>query len=343
MTMGKMIQNIETQKKRVSQSATQSITKPYKPQEFGKVAVLFGGRSAERSVSLESGKACLEALLRQGVDAHPVDPDENVSEVLKAGQYDRAFIMLHGKEGEDGIIQATLEMMGIPYTGSKVAASALAMDKARSKLVMHALDLPTPIFGIASSIDEAKYLVEKIGLPVSVKPISEGSSLGVTFLQDSKQLANAFTRAAHYGEVLIEKWVEGTEFFVSILGNVVLPPVSVRPESGFYDFDAKYASEQTQYFCPSGLSAEKEQELKDLSLGVFLALGCEGWGRLDVVQDKQQNFWFLEANTIPGMTSHSLVPMSAKAAGMSFDDLVMAILATSFTKDSVSVGKLAQL
>lgn len=341
--MGKMIQNTLFQKKIASQNITQNLLKPYKPQDFGKVAVLFGGRSAERSISLESGQTCLEALLRQGVDAHPVDPDSALSQTLKSGQYDRAFIMLHGKEGEDGVIQATLEMLGIPYTGSKVAASALAMDKARSKLVMHALDLPTPIFGIAHSIEEAKYLVEKIGLPVSVKPISEGSSLGVTYLQESAQLGNAFTRAAQYGGVLIEKWIEGTEFFVSILGHEVLPIVSVKPESGFYDFDAKYASEQTQYFCPSGLSPEKEQELKDLSLSVFLALGCEGWGRLDAVQDKQQNFWFLEANTIPGMTSHSLVPMSAKAAGMSFDDLVMAILTTSFVANQVSVGKLAQI
>ncbi len=338
-----MIQNINFQNTTASHHLKTNLTKPYNPGEFGKVAVLFGGRSAERSVSLESGQACLEALLRQGVDAHPVDPDEYLSKTLEAGQYDRAFIMLHGKEGEDGVIQAVLEMIGIPYTGSRVAASALAMDKARSKLVMHALDIPTPIFGVANSISEAQYLVETMGLPVSVKPISEGSSLGVSCVTDLKQLPNAFTRAAQYGGVIVEKWVEGTEFFVSILGDEVLPAVSVKPASGFYDFNAKYASDQTEYFCPSGLSPEKEQELKDLSLRAFTALGCEGWGRLDAIQDKQQNFWFLEANTVPGMTSHSLVPMSAKAVGMSFDNLVVAILATSLIQTQVSVGKLAQI
>ncbi len=310
---------------------------------YGKVAVIFGGRSSERKISLESGNSCLESLLRSGVDAYPIDPDDDLAINLRLGKFDRAFIMLHGKEGEDGIVQGTLQMMGLPFTGSGVAASALAMNKSRAKLVMHGLDVPTPVFGVAYSLEQANVLAKKIGLPVSVKPVNEGSSIGVTRVEDMAQLANAYARAAIYGEVMIEQWIDGADFFVSVLGDQVLPAVKVKPANGFYDYNAKYESNKTQYLCPPPISKEQERELADISYRAFKALGCEGWGRVDLVQDKEGNFWVLEVNTIPGMTSHSLVPMSALAQGMSFDDLVMAILTTTLNENQMSVGNLAQL
>lgn len=337
--MGKMIQNSSFEYNSNNKNNLQTIP----PEDFGKVVVLFGGRSAERKVSLESGQACLEALLRQGVDAHPVDIDDNLVNTLKKGKFDRAFIMLHGKEGEDGSIQALLEFLRIPYTGSGVGASSLAMDKARSKLVMQALGIPTPVFGLATSLEEAQYLAQQIGTPLSIKPNAEGSSIGVTHLLDLSKLNNAYMRAAQYGEVIIEKWIDGQEIFVSLLGDEILPFCSVKAADGFYDYNAKYESALTQYTCPMQMPLEKEQELQMLSYKLFKGLGCDGWARMDVIQDKQQKFWFLEANTIPGMTSHSLVPQSAKARGMSFDDLVMAILATSLNRHQTTVGKLAQI
>lgn len=293
---------------------------------YGKVAVLFGGRSSERAVSLQSGQNIFESLLKQGVDAHAIDPDENIVHVLTAGKFDRAFIALHGKEGEDGIIQGFLQMLGIPYTGSGVAASALAMDKARAKLVMHGLDIPTPAFGVAKTLEQANQLASLIAFPLSVKPVSEGSSIGVTRVGTLAELPAAFAKAAQYGDVIIEKWLDGKDFFVSILGDKVFPSVEVQTSSAFYDYEAKYESDATQYLCPSPIAWEDEKNLRAIAYRAFCALGCEGWGRVDLIRDADGKFWVLEVNTIPGMTSHSLVPMSAKAAGISFDELVLEIL-----------------
>lgn len=311
---------------------------------FGKVAVLFGGRSSEREVSLQSGQNVLEALLRKGIDAHGLDLDDQLALKLIEGKYQRAFIVLHGKEGEDGVVQGLLQMLGIPFTGSGVAASALAMDKARAKLVMHGLRIPTPIFGLARTIEQATEIAQRIQFPVCVKPVAEGSSIGITRVNQLKELAPAFIRAVQYGDVLVEKWIEGKHFTVSIIGDQVLPSIEIRTPGEFYDYEAKYESNATQYLCPSPLSTQKEKLLGDLAHRTFCALGCEGWGRVDLIQDQQGKFWVLEVNTIPGMTSHSLVPMAAKAAGMNFDEAVVAILETTIEVAQPSkdlVGELA--
>lgn len=309
---------------------------------FGKVAVLFGGTSAEREISLESGTAVLQALLKQGIDAHPVDPltqegEDDFIDQLKKGQFDVAFIILHGTHGEDGTIQGLLELLGIPFTGSGVAASALAMDKVRSKFVFQALNLPTPPFSVAPSFEAAQNIAQEFGYPLSVKPARQGSSVGVSRVTQSSELLDAFNLAATYGEVIIEKWIDGADFFVTVVDSEVYPSVQVSLKSGFYTYEAKYKSDETQYACPAPLSVEKEKELRTLAKQAFDALGCEAWGRVDFVQDDQGNFWILEVNTVPGMTSHSLVPLSAKAQGIEFDELVVRILtmasATAYTKE----------
>ncbi len=311
---------------------------------FGKVAVLYGGRSSERAISLQSGENILNSLLQQGIDAHGVDVDENLANRLVDEKYDRVFIALHGKEGEDGVVQGLIQMLGIPYTGSGVAASALAMDKARAKLVMNGLNIPTPIFGVAKNLDVAHELAQKIGFPISIKPVAEGSSIGVTRVAKAQDIKLAFEKAAHYGDVIVEKWIDGKDFFVSILGNNVLPSVEVHTPGGFYDYQAKYESHETQYLCPAPISEDQEQILRSLSYRAFCALGCQGWGRVDLIRDHEGKFWVLEVNTIPGMTSHSLVPMSAKAAGLSFDEVVLSILASTLSVDQFSkiVGEVAQ-
>lgn len=303
---------------------------------FGKVAVLLGGQSAERAISLQTGQNILESLQRQGVDAHPIDPGDNLYQMMQEGQFDRAFIALHGRGGEDGGIQGFLETLKIPYTGSRVAASALAMDKARAKLVMNALEVPTPPFGIAKTLEQAKALVEKIDFPVSVKPVSEGSSIGVTRVASLVALPEAFAKAAQYGDVIIEKWIDGKDFTVSILGDRVLPSLEVHTPSAFYDYEAKYESNATQYLCPAPLAWEEEKALRAIAYRAYCALGCEGWGRVDLVRDSAGKFWVLEVNTVPGMTSHSLMPLSAKAAGISFDELVIEILAMTLEEQIVS-------
>ncbi len=299
---------------------------------FGKIAVLFGGTSAERAVSLESGTCVLQALLRQGIDAHPVDTQvidgaPHFIDILKNGQFDAAFIVLHGKNGEDGTIQGLLELLGIPFTGSSVAASALAMDKVRSKFIFQALELPTPPFCVAHNFEQAKAIASNLGYPLSVKPTREGSSIGVSRVSEFSELLTAFDLAAQYGEVMIEKWIEGADFFVTILDSQVYPSVQVSVKAGFYDYEAKYKLDTNKYSCPAQISDIKEQELRKLAKNAFDVLGCQAWGRVDFVQDHQGKFWILEVNTVPGMTSHSLVPMSAKAQGIEFDDLVVNILA----------------
>lgn len=310
-------------------------SKDVSSQQFGKVAVLLGGNSGEREVSLESGKNVLEALQRKGVDAHALDARGDFVKKLIEQKFDRVFIALHGKHGEDGCVQGALESLNLPYTGSGVASSALAMDKARSKIIMDALGLPTPNFGIAYHLSQAQDLTEQIGFPVAVKPISEGSSLGTYCVESREALQTAFEDARQYGPVLVEHWVRGRDVFVTVLGDEVLPSVEVEPIKGFYDYHAKYQSDDTQYHCPARLSKENEEQVRHLAKRAFYALGCEGWGRVDFVIDSQNNPWVLEVNTIPGMTSHSLVPMSAKASGLSYDDLVLTVLATTLVAQGI--------
>ncbi|HET9843694.1 MAG TPA: D-alanine--D-alanine ligase [Gammaproteobacteria bacterium] len=295
----------------------------------------MGGNSAERNISLETGQAILDALIRKKINACAIDATNNFVNELIQGQFDRVFIALHGTQGEDGCVQGVLECLGIPYTGSGVAASALAMDKARTKLVLDGLGLPTPPFGIAYHLSQAERIAQSIGCPLAVKPISEGSTIGGSKVTHLDELPKAFKNARDYGPVLIERWINGIDMFVSILYDQALPSVQVKPASGIYDFKAKYIANDTLYLCPAPLSNQQEEEIRALSKKAFYALGCEGWGRVDLVLDDQGKFWILEVNTIPGMTSHSLVPLSAKVAGINFDDLVLGILATSMKSKTI--------
>ncbi len=297
----------------------------YLPTDFGKVAVVYGGTSSERAISLESGQGVLNALRARGVDAHPVDPKEGLMPLMQ-GTFDSAFVILHGKPGEDGSMQGFLDTLGIPYTGSGVMASGLAMDKPRSKLIFREFGLPTPEFGVAFTYQEAQEVAKTLAYPLAVKPASEGSSVGVTRVASPTELLVAFDKAVIYGPVIIEEWLDGKDFFVTILGEQALPSVQVQITKGFYDYQAKYLSDETQYFCPAPISPEDEKIIRDISYGAFKALGAESWGRVDLVQDKQGKFWLLEVNTQPGMTSHSLVPMSAKAVGLSYEDTVMVVM-----------------
>lgn len=294
-------------------------------QNFGKVAVLFGGRSGEREVSLKSGSAVLAALLRQGVDAHAFDPATQELSALKA--FDRAFIALHGRYGEDGTIQGALELMDIPYTGSGVMASALGMDKWRSKLLWTAAGVVTPDYVLMDDSTSTEAVVAKLGLPLFVKPANEGSSIGVSKVKQASELAAAYTLAkASDPLVLAEQFVGGGEYTVGILGDTALPVIRIVPKNEYYDYEAKYLRDDTEYRCPSGLSAAQEQQIQAEALQAFRVLGCSGWGRVDFLMDEAGKHYFLEVNTSPGMTDHSLVPMAAKAAGLDFDALVVRIL-----------------
>ena len=296
-------------------------------QDFGKVAVLLGGRSAERAISLRSGHAVLDALLRQGVDAHPFDPSEQHMEQLLQQGFNRAHIALHGRYGEDGTVQGALELMGIPYTGSGVMASALAMDKWRTKLLWEAAGITTPHHILINEQSDFAKVAQEVGLPLIVKPVREGSTIGLSKVEDVNDLPVACGLAAqHDAMVLAEQFIEGTELTAAILGDVALPLVRIEVESGLYDYEAKYISDQTRYFCPSGLSSTEEQSIQAQALRAHRVLGCEGWSRVDVILDKSGRPYFLEINTSPGMTDHSLVPMAAKTAGISFDELVLRIL-----------------
>lgn len=296
-------------------------------QDFGKVAVLLGGRSAERAISLRSGHAVLDALLRQGVDAHPFDPSEQHMEQLLQQGFNRAHIALHGRYGEDGTVQGALELMGIPYTGSGVMASALAMDKWRTKLLWEAAGITTPHHILINEQSDFAKVAQEVGLPLIVKPGREGSTIGLSKVEDVNDLPVACGLAAqHDAMVLAEQFIEGTELTAAILGDVALPLVRIEVESGLYDYEAKYLSDRTRYFCPSGVANAQEQSIQAQALRAHRVLGCEGWSRVDVILDKSGRPYFLEINTSPGMTDHSLVPMAAKAAGISFDDLVLRIL-----------------
>ncbi|WP_227368009.1 D-alanine--D-alanine ligase [Halomonas sp. M20] len=300
------------------------------PDDFGRVVVLYGGNSAEREVSLNSGKAVLAALKQTGLDVRGYDLAEGGLSGLEALAPDRVFVALHGRGGEDGTLQGALELLGIPYTGSGVLASALGMDKQRTKHLWRSLDLPTPQSITLEPSANWEQVVESLGLPMVVKPVHEGSTLGISIVDSLDALKSAYREAAQFDAVVMaECFVSGEEYTVSLLGNRVLPAIRVEVPSGFYDYEAKYHSNETLYHIPCGLSVEQERELGQLCLRAFEALGCCGWGRVDVMRDAQGKFWLLEVNTVPGMTDHSLVPQAAAHAGINFEELVLRILATS--------------
>ena len=300
------------------------------PKAFGRVAVLFGGKSAERAVSLKSGAAVLEALQSAGVDAFGIDVGDDFLQRLTSERIDRAFIVLHGRGGEDGSMQGLLECAGIPYTGSGILASALAMDKLRTKRVWLSLGLPTPAHAALASEEDCHAAAAELGFPLFVKPAHEGSSIGMAKVADVEALIAAWKDASRYdSQVLVEQMIDGPEYTVAMLRGQVLPPIGLGTPHTFYDYDAKYLANDTQYRIPCGLSADKEAELKALTARACEAVGTQGWARADVMQDANGQFWLLEVNTVPGMTDHSLLPMAARAAGLDFQQLVLAILADS--------------
>ena len=301
------------------------------PAQFGRVAVAMGGTSAEREVSLNSGQNVLAALQALGVDAHAVDGIPALLDALHAGRFTRVFNILHGQRGggEDGVLQGALEALGVPYTGSGVLGSALSMDKPRAKRVWQSLGLSTPEFVALPRGADMHAAAAKLGFPLIVKPACEGSSVGVTRVFDVSQLDQAVALASRYpGELLMERLIEGAELTVAILGRSVLPSIHIVPQAAFYDYNAKYVAEDTQYLCP-GLDGAAENALRALALAAFDALGCSGWGRVDVMRDHAGNNWLLEVNTAPGMTSHSLVPKAAHAAGINYQDLCWRVLESS--------------
>jgi len=306
------------------------------PAQFGRVAVVMGGSSAEREVSLDSGRNVLAALKARGVDAHAIDGIPALLDALRAGHFARVFNILHGQHGggEDGVLQGALESLHVPYTGSGVLGSALSMDKTRSKRVWQSLGLPTPKFVALPRRADVHAAAKEIGFPLIVKPACEGSSVGVTRVFEEKDLDVAVALAERYpGDLLMETLIEGDELTVGILGRQVLPSIHIVPKGAFYDYNAKYIAEDTRYICP-GLEGDAEAALRALSLEAFDALGCYGWGRVDVMRDRQGRNWLLEVNTAPGMTSHSLVPKAAAVAGIDYQELCWRVLETSFRGDA---------
>jgi len=308
------------------------------PARFGKVAVLYGGRSAERDVSLKTGAAVVAALRARGVDVHGIDAGRDIIAVLEAGGFDRVFIALHGRGGEDGVIQGALELSGLPYTGTGVLGSALSMDKVRSKLVWKALGLPTPPFVVLHGEADLETALRQLSLPMAVKPAREGSSIGTTKVTEASQLEPAWREAARHDlDVVAEPWISGGgEYTAAVLGKVALPLIRVETPRGFYDYEAKYEADNTRYQCPSGLPTDQERALQQLALRAFAALDASGWGRVDFMLDAAGEPWLLENNTVPGLTDHSLVPMAARAAGIEFDELVWRILAQTVTVESTA-------
>lgn len=304
-------------------------------EQLGRVAVVMGGCSAERKVSLASGQEVLGALQSAGVNAFGIDYQGDIDSLTEAGEFDRAFLALHGRGGEDGTIQGLLEVLKVPYTGSGVMGSAIAMDKARTKFVWQGMNLPTPRFGYVNELHPTllTQLVSLIGFPLAVKPAREGSSIGVYKVNNQSQLESAIEGALKLDQqVVLEQWIEGSEFTVGILGDEALPAIGLRTSHTFYDYEAKYESDDTQYILPAGLTEEEEKSLGNLAVKAFQALDCGGWGRVDVMRDVKGRFWLLEVNTIPGMTDHSLVPMAAKAKGMTMPELVTRIVAQTLAK-----------
>ena len=300
------------------------------PTEFGKVAVIMGGNSAERAISLKSGHAVLAALVNQDIDAHKVDSADNVMEQLQAGSFDRAFIILHGRGGEDGEIQGVLSSLSIPFTGSDMTGAVLSMNKMISKQIWLQQDLVTADFQQVTTESSLEALVDRLGLPLFIKPVNEGSSIGMSKVRSIDELKQAIALAQQFdAEVIAEQWIDGEEYTVAIVNGQALPVIQLKTPNDFYDFEAKYQSNTTEYLCPCGLSQQDEQQCQKLAIQAFDALRMKGWGRVDFMRDKNGQFFLLEANSIPGMTDHSLVPMAAKQADLNFESLVWHILETS--------------
>ncbi len=308
------------------------------PADFGRVAVLMGGVSAEREISLMSGEAVLAALQRRGVAAVSIDPRDGLRTLLDE-DFDRVWIALHGRVGEDGCMQGLLEVLQLPYSGSGVLGSAISMDKLRSKRLFAACGLATPAFQVMSSADDAAAIADELGLPLIVKPAGEGSSVGMTRVDSLEELAPAWSEAAKFDAcVLVEEWIAGGEYSVPVLQGEALPIIRIETPNVFYDYEAKYFSDETRYFCPSGLDAELENACRQQALEAFRATGAHGWGRVDFLMADDGIPRFLEVNTVPGMTSHSLVPMGARQAGIDFDELVWRVLETSFGNQGAGHG-----
>ncbi len=303
------------------------------PAQFGRVAVLYGGVSSERAVSLITGKAVLEALLRRGVAAEGFAPADRPLTDLSSRGYTRVWIALHGPGGEDGTVQGALECLGLPYTGSGVLGSALGMDKLRSKRLAQAIGVPTADYRVLAEPEDLALALERLGLPMIVKPATQGSSVGMTRVERAEQLEGAWREALRFEPVVFaEPWITGGEYTVAILQGTALPSIRIETPRAFYDYEAKYLANDTRYHCPSGLSSQAEAHLASLALAAFGACGAEGWGRADFMMDRTGRPLLLEINTVPGMTDHSLVPMAARAAGIDFDELVWRVLETSFTR-----------
>lgn len=298
--------------------------------EFGRVAVLMGGRSAEREISLKSGHAVLTALIEQGIDAHKIDVGLDVSEQLSTDKFDRAFVILHGRGGEDGEIQGLLQSLALPYTGSDITGAVLSMNKMLSKQVWLQQGLPTARYQQVTLDTDIDALISALGLPLIIKPVNEGSSIGMSKVNSASDLMAAIKLATQFDtEVIAESWIVGQEFTVAVLAEAALPVIQLKTPHEFYDFDAKYQANTTEYLCPSQLSEQDETHCQQLAVEAFKALRMSGWGRIDFMRDEAGQFYLLEANSVPGMTDHSLVPMAAKQAGLSFADLVWKILENS--------------
>lgn len=302
--------------------------------EFGRVAVLMGGRSAERDISLISGKAVLAGLQRKGVDAYGVDVSFDICHKLASGQFDRAFVVLHGRGGEDGEIQGFLQAINMPYTGSGVTASVLSMNKRITKQNWEQQGLPTAEYAKVDATTDIDQLIKTLGLPLIIKPVNEGSSIGMSKVNDKGKLQDAIDLALKYdADVIAEQWIQGEEYTVAVLNDEALPAIRLKTPHEFYDFEAKYQSNSTEYLCPCGLDQQSEQQMQQLAIHAFESLDMSGWGRIDFMRDGTGQFYLLEANSVPGMTDHSLVPMAAKQAGLDFDELVWRILETSIKEE----------
>jgi D-alanine-D-alanine ligase len=312
--------------------------------DFGKVAVLMGGHSAEREISLQSGTAVLKALRAAGIDAHGLDAaDRGLVAALANGGYARVFIALHGRGGEDGVMQGLLDVLELPYTGSGVLGSALAMDKLRTKQVWDSAGIPTPAFSVLHDAADLDAVQDKVGFPAIVKPSREGSSIGISRVETEAGLQAAWQLALRYDtDVLVEQWIEGVEYTAGILAADVLPLIRLETPNTFYDYAAKYEADTTRYLIPCGLEPDREQQLREHAWAAFRATGASGWGRVDFLLDAAGQPWFIEVNTVPGLTDHSLVPMAAGAAGMDFVRLVCRILETTFNRQSVAGGQCAE-
>jgi len=305
--------------------------------EFGRVAVMFGGHSSERAVSLQTGAAVLKALCARGVDAHAWDPAEKPISAFAQAGFDRVWIALHGPGGEDGALQGALQWLGIPYTGSGVMASAIAMDKVRSKHLFRATGVPTPDYAVVHSLEDASVAAEQLGFPLIIKPSGQGSSVGMSKIFERAELNAAVELALDYGDTaLLETCITGDEFTVAVLQGEALPSIRIVTPRVFYDYQAKYESDRTEYICPGTADPEQEARYAELAVAAFRELGCSGWGRVDFMTGQDGQPLVLEVNTVPGMTSHSLVPMAARVAGIDFESLCWRILETSFPAAEVA-------